>query len=174
MSISSGLVVQGDREHERACLRIIEIVYAARPGPGRNRPTEVGLRVVAGVVRPRLEVAPRDPDVDAREPERTLYPRRVQGVAHRQLAQLDEATVLDARLVDPDERARDHVAVVVLADMHGRVCSRPHDRSIELASLTEYRRVASARGRVVAVGARAARLGVLVSAVAPERTLRAV
>src|SRR5690349_22859522 len=32
--VSSGLVVQGDREHERACLRIVEVVHATGAGIG--------------------------------------------------------------------------------------------------------------------------------------------
>src|SRR2546427_3766394 len=118
MSISSGLVVEGDRERERARLRVVEVIHAARARPGRDRAAEVRLGIVPGVVAPGLQVAARHPDVDAGEPEGALHPGRVERVGERDLAQLHESGILDARLVDPDERAGDYVAVEVLADRH--------------------------------------------------------
>src|SRR5205823_3500200 len=85
-----------------------------------------------------------------------------------------EAGVLDARLVDPDERAGDHVAVVVLADVHRVADARPHHGSVKPAPLTEDLGVPGARGGVVGVGAGGLLLRVLVGTVAPQRALRAV
>ena len=40
-----GLVVEGDGERERACLRVIEVVDAAGTEAARNRPAQVRLGV---------------------------------------------------------------------------------------------------------------------------------
>src|SRR5216684_1730912 len=47
MSCSSGLVVEGDRNHERACLRIVEVVDTARADDGPVPPAALaeGLHV---------------------------------------------------------------------------------------------------------------------------------
>src|SRR5690242_12633889 len=172
--VSSGLVVQGDREHERTCLRIVEVVHATGADVTRNRAAEVGLGIVAGVVRPRLQVAAADAEVDAREAEGALHPRRVERVADRDLAQLHEARILDARLVDPDERASRHVPVPVLADRDRLPRPRPHDRAVIPATLAENLGVPGARRRVVAIGAAGALLRVTVGPIAPERALGAV
>src|SRR5881396_1939658 len=174
MSISSGLVVEGDRERERARLRVVEVIHAARAGPGRDRAAEVRLRIVPGVVAPGLQVAARHPEVDAREPEGALHPGRIKGVGHGDLAQLHKASVLDARLVDPDERAADHVPVPVLADVHRVADTRPHYRAVIPTALTEDSRVAGARRGIISVRAGRPHLGILVRAIAPWRALRAV
>src|SRR5437879_6538301 len=172
--VSSGLVVQGDREHERACLRIVEVVHPAGAGVGRDGAAEVGLRVIAGVVRPRLQVAAADAKVDAREAEGALHPGRIERVADRDLAQLHEAGVLDARLVVPDERAGHDVAVEVLADRDRLPRPRPDNRAVIPATLAEDLGVPGARRRVVAIGAAGAHLRVTVGPVAPQRALGAV
>src|SRR5207245_1591719 len=113
-------------------------------------------------------------EVDAREAEGALHPGRIERVADRDLAQLHEARVLDARLVDPDERAGDDVAVEVLADRDRLPRPRPHDRAVIPAALAEDLGVPGARRRVVAIGAAGAHLRVTVRPIAPERALRAV
>src|SRR5207245_4264304 len=135
---------------------------------------EVGLRVIAGVVRPRLQVAAADAKVDAREAEGALHPGRIERVADRDLAQLHEAGVLDARLVVPDERAGHDVAVEILADRDRLPRPRPHDRAVIPATLAEDLGVPGARRRVVAISARGPLLRVPVGPVAPQRALGAV
>src|SRR4029077_4198982 len=132
------------------------------------------LGVIAGVVRPGLQVAAADAEVDAREAEGALHPGRIERVAQRDLAQLHEAGVLDARLVDPDERAGDDVAVEVLADRDRLPRPRPHDRAVIPAALAEDLGVPRARRRVVAISAAGAHLRVTVRPIAPERALGAV
>src|SRR5690349_21218361 len=171
---SSGLVVQGDREHERACLRIVEVVHTAGAGIGGNGTAEVRLGVVAGVVGPGVQVSAADAEIDAREAERALHPGRVERVADRDFAQLHEARVLDARLVDPDERAGHHVAIEVLADGNRLPCPRPDDRTVIPAALPEDLGIAGARRRVVAIGARGPLLRIPVGPVAPQGALGAV
>src|SRR5260370_41196857 len=103
MSCSWGLVVEGDGNQEGACGGIVEVVDAAGTGVGGDRPAEIRLRVIAGVVGPRLEVAPGHAQIDAGEPERAPHPRLVERVTDRHLAPLHEPRVFDARLVAPHE-----------------------------------------------------------------------
>src|SRR3989442_1333286 len=171
MSFSSGLVVQGDREHERACLRVVEIVPPTGADARRDRPAQTRLRIVARVVGPRLQVAARDAQVDAREADGALHPRSVDREGDGDLAQLHEASVLDAGLVDPDEGAGGDELVPVLADRHRRAGPWARDRAIPPAALAECLVVADARSRGDTGGAL---LGVLVGAVAPQCALGAV
>src|SRR5688572_12462968 len=59
--LTSAVEVHG--KHERARLRHVEVVHAARV---LNRATQIGLGIVARVVRPRLQVAPGHPQIEAR------------------------------------------------------------------------------------------------------------
>src|SRR2546430_12479906 len=168
-----GLVVEGDGERERARLRVVEVVDAAGAESRGNRPAQVRLRVVAGVAGPGVQVAARPPQVDAREAERALNPRRVQRVRQRYLPQLHEPGLLDAGLIDPEERAADHIAIPILADGRRDPGPRPHHGAVIPAALAEDLRVAGASG-FRARRADGPLLGVLVSAVAPQRPLGAV
>src|SRR5687767_13043726 len=58
-----GSAIQVDGEDVRARLRHVEVVHATRV---LNRAAQVGLRVVAGVIRPRLQVATGDAKIEAR------------------------------------------------------------------------------------------------------------
>src|SRR6266699_4442194 len=121
-----------------------------------------------------MQVPPADAEVDAREAESALHPRRIERVADRDLAQLHEARILDARLVDADERAGHHVAIEVLADGHRLARPRPHDRAVIPAALAEDLGVPGARRGIVAVRTRSPLLGVTVRAVTPQGALGAV
>src|SRR5690242_13999027 len=59
----------------------------------RVRPEQVDLRVVPAVVRPHDEIATGDREIDAIA-EHASHRRQVQGVAGRELTQLDERSVL--------------------------------------------------------------------------------
>src|SRR5437762_7298932 len=173
MSFSSGLVVESDRDRERARLRVVEVVHPARAGGGRDRAAQVRLGVVTRVIRPRLQVAPGDAHIDAREPDGALHPRRVDRIAHRDLAQLYEPAVLDARLVDADEWAGGDELVPVLPDRDRRVRPRASDRSVPPPALTKGLQVPGAHGGTAPRAGRPL-LGVQVGAVAPQGTLGAV
>src|SRR2546426_2485547 len=173
MSVSSGLMVQGDRERERARLRIVEVSPPAAAGPRRDRSAEVRLGVVARVVGPGVQVAAGYPQVDAGESEGALYPGRVERIRERQLAQLREAGILDARLVDTDERAPHDIAIPVLADWGRHAGAGAHNRALIPATLAEDLGVSRA-ARLTPDRADGALFRVLVRAVAPQRPLGAV
>src|SRR5207302_1054929 len=126
----------------------IEVVDAAGTEAAGNRPAQVRLRVVAGVAGPGVQVAARHAQVDAREAERALYPGRVERVGQRDLPELHKAGVLDTRLIDPEERAADHVAIPVLADRRRDAGPGPDDGTVVPAALAEDLRVAGAAGFV--------------------------
>src|SRR3989475_736567 len=173
MSVSSGLMVQGDRERERARLRIVEVVHPSGAAPRRDRAAEVRLGVVACVVGPGVQVAAGYPQVDARESEGALHPGRVERIRDRQLAQLREARILDARLVDTDERAPHDIAIPVLADWGRHPGAGAHHRAVIPATLAEDLGVSRAAG--FGPGRTdGALLRVFVRAVAPQRALGAV
>src|SRR6266566_38021 len=172
MSVSSGLIVQGDREREGARLRIVEVVHASGAEPRRDRAAEVRLGVVARVVGPGVQVAAGYPQVDARESEGALHPGRVERIRDRQLAQLREARILDARLVDTDERAPHDIAIPVLADWGRHPGAGAHHRAVIPATLAEDLGVSRASG--FGPGRTdGALLRVFVRAVAPPRALGA-
>src|SRR4029077_3959693 len=125
------------------------------------------------VLGPRLQVPTRDADIDAREADGALHPGRVDRVAHRDLAQLHEPTILDAGLVDADERARGDELVPVLADRDRGAGTRAGHRTIPPAALAERLQVSGARGRR-APGACCTLLRVEVRPVAPQSALGAV
>src|SRR2546427_8558072 len=166
-------MVQGDGERERARLGVIDEARPAGPQARRDGAAEVRLGVVAGVFGAGVQVTARHPDVDAGESERALHPGRVEHVRDGPLAQFCEAGVLDARLVDAEERASHDVAVPILADRRRHAGTRPHDRAIIPAALAEDLGVPGAPG-FGAGGADAALLRILVRTVAPQRALRAV
>src|SRR5258708_2169406 len=62
---------------------------------GAGAAEEGGLGVDPGVGRPGLQVAAGDADVDRIEPEGAVHPRLIEGVGHRDLAELHESAVLD-------------------------------------------------------------------------------
>src|SRR3979490_3065880 len=84
--------VEAERDHERANLRIVEVVQPLRQ---ELRATQVGLGVEAGILPPRVPVAPGDARGDGGEAAEHLRDAAVQGVGDRKLAQLRERTVLD-------------------------------------------------------------------------------
>src|SRR6266545_7754701 len=168
---SSGLVVESDRDRKGARLRVVEIIHSARAQGARDGATQIGLGIVPGVVRPGVQIAAGKPDIDARESDGALHPGLVERVAHGDLAQLDEAAVLDARLVDPDEGAGRDEPVPVLSDRHGGPGARTRDGSVEPAALPEGLLVPAADGPR---HARGPLLRVLVDAVAPQSALGAV
>src|SRR4029077_9342724 len=160
--------------HERACLRIVEVVHTAGPGVGREGTAQVRLGIVAAVVRPRLQVAAADAEVDAREAKGALHPGRVERVADRDLAQLHEARILDAGLVDADERASRHFPVPILTDGHRGAGPGSRHRAVEPTALAECLGITSARRRIVAVDADRPVLRLLGSTRAPQGPLGAV
>src|SRR5213076_1111267 len=98
----------------------------------------------------------------------TLHPGRVDRIADRHFAQLHEPTILDARLVDSDERARRDELEPRLTDRDRCPFTRSGDRPVPPTALTERFHVAGARQGVRRAGARRARLGVLMRTVAPQ------
>src|SRR5256886_6092999 len=82
-----------------------------------------------------------------------------------------DLAVLNAGLVDPDERAGRDEPVPVLPDRHRGIGTRPDDRAVPPPTLPEDLFVSAAHGRRHACGPL---LRVLVDAVAPEGTHRAV
>src|SRR5436309_5756484 len=129
------LAVQGDGEHERAALGVAEIL---RPLNRVRGPAAARLGVEARPFGPGVQVSARHPDVDAAEAEGALHPRRVQRVRERDLAQLDVAVVVEARLVVAGERAGSQVAIVpVLADRNRHSGPRAGDRPVVPATFAE-------------------------------------
>src|SRR5258705_7243892 len=164
--------VEAHGEHEGARLRQVEVVRAAAPA---DRAAEVRLGIEARVLRPRLQVASGDADIQRRQAQAARDPRLIELVADGDLAQLDVAAVLDALLVDAAERTgrEKAVAIPVLSNRHRQAGARADDRSRVPAIRAEGLQVARAGRRV---GARAdgahRRLGV--RAVAPQRALGTV
>src|SRR6266545_2314429 len=157
--IASRLAVEGEGDVERARLRVIEVI---NPRDGRDGAAQARLRVVPAVLRPGIQVATGDPDIDAAHAQRACDPRRVEPVADRDLAQLRVAAVLDARLVDAREGTRRvAVAIPVLTDRDRGAGARTHDGTVPPAALSERLR-------------RATILGVFVRTVAPQRAFGAV
>src|SRR6476646_7625392 len=68
------LAVQADREHDRARLRLTEVVD---PLGEHFRAAQVGFGIDTRVVGPRVEVPARKTQIDARESERVLDPALV-------------------------------------------------------------------------------------------------
>src|SRR6266404_7649076 len=100
--MAAPLAVQGHREHERPGLGIVEVVESVYRG---ERAEERRLRIDAGVLCPRVEIAARDPEIDARESEQAAHPGTIDGVAHRDLAQLHEPAFLEGERVRAVEGA---------------------------------------------------------------------
>src|SRR5882724_879804 len=160
--IASRLAVEGEGDVERARLRVIEVI---NPGDRRDRTAQARLRVVPGVFGPGVQIATRDPDIDAAYAQRPRDPRRVERVGERDLPQLRVAAVFDARLVDAvkgtGSEAGAWIAIPVLPDRDRVARARTHDRTVPPAALSERLR-------------RAAVLGVLMRTVAIKRALGAV
>src|SRR5437899_2194830 len=142
------LLVEGDANDERPRLRHVEVVCAARIG---RRSGEIALRIVAGVLRPRDQVAPRDPDVEARDPQDAADPLLVERVRHGDLAQLHKAGVLHAGLVvrAGEWTRRRAVAIPVLSDRHRGTGARTHDGSVKPATTAE--RLQASRAHIAGI-----------------------
>src|ERR1051325_11324476 len=154
--VAPALAVQGDGEHERTRLRIVEVIHSPQAD---LRPGQVGFGVDPGVLGPRLQVATGNPDVDAAEAEQPVHPLAVERVANGDLAQLDEAAVLDELARDRSE-PRSEAREPGLPDLHLRPRARPAHRPGQVA-LPKHDAVA-------------ADLGVLVGAEVVEGALRPV
>src|SRR6266550_2480386 len=114
--IASRLAVEGEGENKRARLGIVEVIH---PSHRRDGAAQARLGIVPAVLRPRVQVASRHANVNAADAERALHPRRIERVRHRDLAQLYEPAVFDARLIDARERTgRVAIAIPVLADRY--------------------------------------------------------
>src|SRR5437764_341590 len=154
--VAPALTVQGDGEHERAGLRVVEIIHSPQ---AHLRPGQVRFGVDPGVLRPGLQVAARHADVDAAKAEQPVHPLAVERVADRDLAQLDEAAVFD-ELGRDGAKPRSETGAPRLADLHLRAGPWPTHRPRQIA-LPEHHAVA-------------ADLGVLVRAEVVEGALGAV
>src|SRR6266480_116857 len=157
--IASRLAVEGEGENKRARLGIVEVIH---PSHRRDGAAQARLGIVPAVLRPRVQVASRHANVDAADAERARHPRRIERVRHRDLAQLYEPAVFDARLIDARERTgRVAIAIPVLADRYRGPGTGSRHGTVEPTALPERPH-------------RAPGLGVLMRSVAPERALRAV
>src|SRR6266699_127426 len=154
--VAPALTVQGDGEHERASLRVVEIVHSAQ---AHLRPGQVGFGVDPGVLGPGLEVTTGHPQVDAAQAEQSVHPLTVERVADGDLPQLDEAAVLD-ELGRDGAKPRSETGEPRLSDLHLRAGPRPTHRPRQIA-LPEHHAVA-------------ADLGVLVGAEVVEGALGAI
>src|SRR6266545_2059023 len=133
--IASRLAVEGEGDVERARLRVIEVI---NPRDGRDGAAQARLRVVPAVLRPGIQVATRDPDIDAAHAQRPCDPRRVERVGERDLPQFRVAAVLDARLVDTREGTGCVTRPVpTLSNRDGRSGAGAHDRTIPPTALPE-------------------------------------
>src|SRR5687768_4841282 len=155
--------VDPDRDHERARLRIVEVVDSLSRDLG---PAEVRLRIDPRVVGPREQVAAGETQIEARQAEAVAHPSAVERVAEGDLAQLHEAAVLEELLRRVGEAApRSRVPGLVDDDRRSR--ARPERR--------ERGRPGAARTEVLSEGARlAANLGVAMRPEVVERALGAV
>src|SRR6266550_6354356 len=160
--LASRLAIESEGEHERAGLRVVEVINAR---DRRDCTTKARFRIVAGVLRPRVQVASRHADVHAADTKRPHYPRRVNRVRHRDFAQLHKPPIFNARLVDSVKGAGGEtgprVAVPVLSDRNGRARPWSHDGTVPPPPLAECAH-------------RATCLCVLVSSIAVERASGAV
>src|SRR5713101_5281736 len=119
-----GSAVQGHGEDERTALGAVEPVEVSGTG---LRARQVGFRIDARVVRPDEEIAPRNSEIHAAEPETPGHEAAGEGVAHGDLAELGEARVLVERHPEEGERA---VVVLepALVQHDGRAGPRPRHR----------------------------------------------
>src|SRR5512133_3055616 len=107
-----------DGEDQRAGLRIVEVIL---PAPDTERSLEIRLGIHAGVVRPRLQVARGEPELDHREPGELPESPVLPGVRCGELAELHVARVLDALSGGTVEVVPEPGTVPVLADRNGLV-----------------------------------------------------
>src|SRR6185437_13874017 len=113
--------VQSNRKHERSRLRHVEEVVALHQ---RVCSRKIGLRVHARVLRPRVQVATRNPEICAAE-SGTAYERAGERIRHRYLTQLGVRAILHERLADSGVDAAKS-SVPRLADLNRRTLARSH------------------------------------------------